>query len=371
MQRISIILLSMVLSLGATAAVYGQFTISIPKIPKIRKDKPTATSVPSDSDGNSSPSGQLTEEQYDAFNKLVFFTDDPKRDLVLAYMECFDKKHNFPHNQYRYGPTRQFKSNKEKVDTLTNEQAKLAQLERDLRAIGVSESIGIASDASDDLKNPAIWLDIASNRQQYLQCVLADVPKAGECGKLDDVNQVRVDLYKKDLNELLGDAKSFNGDRGWYSPEFREDWFLAAISPSRRQKLATKYGELYPCISGLLDEIQAAAKISLPKYTLYSYNFRNPAHERVIRSAISDLNQAKVFKIGFLESAWLIQKNSIGIPEKRYKHGAIWVKYPNWDHGYCNILWINVVQEYAGGGTWGASYGNFIRNEPAGCPVGK
>lgn len=262
MQRICIILLSIVLSFTATAAVYGQFTISIPKIPKIKKDKP-ASSDSSNSNEDSAPTGQAAAEQ-----------------------------------------TRQ-----------------------------------------------------------------ADVPRAGECGKLDGVNQVRVDLYKKDLQELLQDAKSFNGDRGWYSPEFNEDWLLAAISPSTRQKLATKYGELYPCISGLLDEIQAAAKISLPKYTLYSYNTRSPADERVIRSAISDLNQAKVFKVGLEGRAWLIQKNSFGIPEKRYKHGAMWVKYSNWDHGYCQILWINVIQDYAGGGTWGSSYGNFIRSEPAGCPT--
>jgi len=362
MQRISIILLSIVLSVTATAAVYGQFTISIPKIPKIKKDKP-ASSDSSNSNEATVPTGQMTYEQNQAFNDLVFNRDNPKRRLVLAYMECYDKKHNLEHNQYRYGEDRRFSSNKEKIATLTNEQAELAQLERDLREIGVSDN------GADDLRNPAIWLDIASNRQQYLQCVQADVPRAGECGKLDDVNQARVDIYKKELNELLGDAKSFNGDRGWYSPEFNEDWLLAAISPSRRQKLATKYGELYPCISGLLDEIQAAAKISLPKYTLYSYNTRSPADERVIRSAISDLNQAKVFKVGLEGPAWLIQKNSFGIPEKRYKHGAMWVKYSNWDHGYCQILWINVIQDYAGGGTWGSSYGNFIRSEPAGCPT--
>jgi len=368
MQKIFTILLTIILSSAATATVYGQFTISIPKIPKITKQKPSSSDS-SDSSDDSAPRGQLSYEQTQAFNALVFDREHPKRQLVLAYMECFDKRHNFPHNQYRYGEARRFATNKEKVDTLTAEQADLAQLERDLRGIGVSESLSISSDGSDDLRNPAIWLEIASKRQEYLQCVVGDVPKAGECGKLDDVNQVRVDIYKKDLNELLDDAKTFNADRGWYSPRFNEDWLLAAISPSTRKKFATKYGELYPCISGLLDEIQAAAKLTLPKYTLYSYNVRNPAAERVLRSAISDLNQAKVFKIGLLESSWLIEKNSIGIPVNRYKHGAIWVKYSNWDHGYCQILWINVVQPYAGGGTWGESYGNFLRSEPAGCPT--
>lgn len=368
MQKILTILFIVTLSLAATAAVYGQFPISIPKIPKIRKDRPSSSNTNS-SDDSSSDGEQYTYEQNQALNRIVNDPDHPKKWLVLPYMECFDKRHNFQHNQYKYGQERRFKSNKEKVDTLTREQADLAQLERDLRANGISERIRISSDGMDDLRNPAIWLEIASRRQEYLQCVVADVPKAGECGKLDDIAKTRVDTYKEDLDALLKEAKSFNGDRGWYSSRYREDWLLAAISPSKRQKLATEYGDLYPCISGLLDEIQAAAKQTLPKYTLYSYNVRNPAAERVLRSAISDLNLAKVFKIGLLESSWLMEKNSIGIPVNRFKHGAIWVKYPSVDHGYCQILWINIVQEYAGGGTWGSPYGNFVRNEPAGCPT--
>ncbi|KXK03899.1 MAG: hypothetical protein UZ17_ACD001000996 [Acidobacteria bacterium OLB17] len=367
MNSITRLVLSLALIVGSASLAAAQFTISIPKIPKIpkiRKDRPTTSDASTDKNTATASNGQMTDEQYEAFRTLVFDRDHPKTMLVLAYMECYDKKHNLKHNQYRYGEVRQFATNKEKVDTLTAEQTQLAQLERDLRAIGVSDN------GADDLGNPAIWLDITGNRQQYLQCVLNDVPKPGECGKLDDARQARVDSYKEELQELLGEVKSFNGDRGWYSSRYREDWLLAAISPSTRKEIAPNYGDAFPCITGLLDEIKAAAKLTLPKYTLYSYNVRNPAGERIIKSAIPDLNKGKVFKTGFLESVWLIEKNSIGIPERRFKHGAIWVKFPGWDHGYCQILWVNLLQDYTGGGTWGASYPNFIRSEPAGCPTG-
>ena len=221
-------------------------------------------------------------------------------------------------------------------------------------------------------ENPGTFAGVLFNYEKYMQQALGEIaPVAGQCGPLSDIDKVRVDLYKKDLEELLDQAKTFDKNRGWYSGEFNENYLLAAISPSERKKMETKYGKLYPCIESLFDEIEAAAKVSLPKYTLWAYNTKNPADERILRSAISDLNQAKVFKVGLDSNVWKIQKNSIGIPEKRYKHGAIWVKYPSADTGFCQILWINVIQEYAGGGTWGQSYGNFIRNEPAGCPAGK
>ena len=36
--------------------------------------------------------------------------------------------------------------------------------------------------------------------------------------------------------------------------------------------------------------------------------------------------------------------------------------------GEFEIVYVNVVQEYTGGGTYGPSKGRFIKSEPAGCP---
>ena len=49
----------------------------------------------------------------------------------------------------------------------------------------------------------------------------------------------------------------------------------------------------------------------------------------------------------------------------------IWAQYPNSDDGFCQIFWVNIKQDYAGGGTYVASYGYFVSRALAGCPAGR
>jgi hypothetical protein len=44
-------------------------------------------------------------------------------------------------------------------------------------------------------------------------------------------------------------------------------------------------------------------------------------------------------------------------------------QYPKADDGFCRILSVNLKQDYAGGGTYGASYGYLVEEEFAGCPA--
>ena len=177
--------------------------------------------------------------------------------------------------------------------------------------------------------------------------------------------------YKDSFNELLKDVRAFGPDRDFTTAQ-NDEYLLAALSPNNRKVLAKKLGEWYPCLSGILDNIATEARPKLPQVNLASSNnVRSPVDERIMRTAVSDLSAAMVFKIGLEAPGWIITKNDLGIPETRFKRGAIWVKYPTADTGFCQILWINVVQDYAGGGTWGSSYANFVRNQIAGCPAGK
>jgi hypothetical protein len=50
---------------------------------------------------------------------------------------------------------------------------------------------------------------------------------------------------------------------------------------------------------------------------------------------------------------------------------VVWARSTLNDHPYCRIYWINIIQDYAGGGTYGASYAYFVNDELAGCPAGK
>jgi hypothetical protein len=67
-------------------------------------------------------------------------------------------------------------------------------------------------------------------------------------------------------------------------------------------------------------------------------------------------------------ATWNIEKRSNGLPNARYKHGMIYARYPSLDDGYCRIIHVNIVQDYAGGGTYADSKARFIKSEFAGCP---
>jgi len=76
----------------------------------------------------------------------------------------------------------------------------------------------------------------------------------------------------------------------------------------------------------------------------------------------------KIFSVGLLGSSWAIDKNSLGIPTARFKNGAIYLKDLTQDHPYCYLTYVNIIQDYAGGGTYGASYTVYVRDKLVGCP---
>ena len=45
-----------------------------------------------------------------------------------------------------------------------------------------------------------------------------------------------------------------------------------------------------------------------------------------------------------------------------------WVKSATLDDGFCRIVYVNIVQDYAGGSSYADSTANYINMEPAGCP---
>ena len=76
---------------------------------------------------------------------------------------------------------------------------------------------------------------------------------------------------------------------------------------------------------------------------------------------------AKVLEVGVSSPTWNIEKLRNGLPRVRYKYGMAWVKTASADDGYCRIVYVNVQQDYSGGGTFAESSGNYIKTEPAGC----
>jgi len=119
-----------------------------------------------------------------------------------------------------------------------------------------------------------------------------------------------------------------------------------------------------------LDDLAAVARKSLPSYTgPATYTFGTPGEKKTLTTSITDISKAKVLMVGMKQANWIIAKDDFNFPTARYKHGVVIAKYP--DMEFCWLFWINLVQDYAGGGTYGASYGNFVGRSLSGCPAGK
>jgi len=75
--------------------------------------------------------------------------------------------------------------------------------------------------------------------------------------------------------------------------------------------------------------------------------------------ALKNASTVKIHKIGLEGAVWLIDKNDFGIPTDRFKRGYIWARDTSDDHPYCHVYTIIIQQDYAGGGTYGASWAKF------------
>ena len=182
-------------------------------------------------------------------------------------------------------------------------------------------------------------------------------------------------VHLTDLEKTRKEAEEFRpGLRDYYVSTLsdRKNRYLeAALSPSERKEwLGGSPEDFVKCLNPALDGLAAVARKTLPGYTGPSgYALGTPAENKALFGAIDDIAQAKVLKVGIKEPNWLIDKNSLGIPTARYKHGVIWAQYPNRDDGFCRVFWVNIKQDYAGGGTYGASYGYYVARDFAGCPA--
>lgn len=183
-----------------------------------------------------------------------------------------------------------------------------------------------------------------------------------------------VKMVIDDLTQIKEDFDTYTPNRGWLytkSPAF--DYMLFTVSPRARQNwLKDRKDDDCPSIHAAFDKLAPSAAKVLAFFVPNKNNYpiQNPATNNLIKSKIGDLANHKIFYVGVKQANWLIEKNDIGIPIARYKHGIAWVRYTPDDHQYCRLYYINIVSDYAGGGTYGASYGNYINTEIVPCPAG-
>ena len=184
----------------------------------------------------------------------------------------------------------------------------------------------------------------------------------------DAVTQV----YLEDIAKYRAEAEEFRpGLRDYFvstASDGKNKYLEAAMIPRVRKEWDTWDKEFRDCVYPALDGLAEAARKTIGGYTgPAGYNSGTPAEKKILLSAINDLAEGKVLKVGIKQPNWLIAKDNYNFPTARYRHGYAYVQYPA--KGLCMVFWINLVQDYAGGGTYGASYGNFISRSLAGCPA--
>jgi hypothetical protein len=182
-------------------------------------------------------------------------------------------------------------------------------------------------------------------------------------------------VHYGDAYKTLREAEEYKaGGRDYYVRELsdrRNEYLLASISPNERKEWLSSHRiaeKDQHCLVPLFDEIGAAAKRTLPKYRPRGYSHHDSSEEELIRNAVkAELPDADFLSVGVKSPSWVIEKLRNGIPSLRYKYGMAWVKSSKHDDGFCRIVYVNLVQDHAGGGTYADSVANYISMEPAGC----
>jgi len=298
------------------------------------------------------------------------------KDDIMDFLGCYGKKHNLG-SQKVTGVESGFRtvsyyggSPDQMRRAVQAAHKRLAELETELKSrLKARPNTFLSYD-----KNPAIWEDIAANRDEHLRCALGTVPEKSYADSVwvrahgDNIaeKQREVEAFDPNTKRYMVSTTTYDYLLFAVSPRAREQWLKDANALDLRQ---SKYNTIDPA----LDALAAAAAKKLPTYVPGPANFafHNPIEERMMKGTLGDLAKLTIHKIGLAHNTWQISKDEYGLlPTSRFKRGYVWVRDTTDDHPYCHLYQINIIQDYAGGGTYGASYAKFLDNTLQGCPAG-
>lgn len=281
---------------------------------------------------------------------------------ITPYLECYAKKHNLEIDKVNNGGewVPRFNDYKEMRKALEEQLPKLAEVANNLKSLQSRPNTFLGYDT-----NPAIWEEISNNREEYLKCAVSVKESAYASESL------WLKAHLEDIENRQKEVDEFTPSRGWLVSSANTNHLLIAVSPSARADYLSNAQDFKSYLEPALDKLNSSAAKKLPLYlpNTKAYSVHNIAEEKLMRGNINELTSHKIHYIGLQQANWIIDKNSLGIPKNRYKHGMVWVRYTPNDHPYCRVYYINIIQDYAGGGTYGASYAYFAKDELFGCPA--
>jgi hypothetical protein len=185
-----------------------------------------------------------------------------------------------------------------------------------------------------------------------------------------------VDIMLDELKKKQAEVEAFDpGSPNRAFDLFTPYWIPVAVSQRARQEYfrrnggpnaAARQAALMPALDALAAAAASKLPLFMPAPAVFAY--RNPAGEKMAIQGLKNAATIKVHKIGFEEANWLFEKNALGIPLNRYKHGHIWARDSADDHPYCHLYIIYLQQDYAGGGTYGQAFTKIRDDQIVGCP---
>ncbi len=404
-----------VLAVGFQTAS-AQFTISIPKISKIKKDQSVQTQETTPDDVQTNPNAptdynanlnvgdqavavdnsgeaaavkilaksgttyktaKLKEPDaiqwfslnsvYPYFDKQAF--DETMFDYkgyVAPYLSCYAKKHNINEDKVKgdgFFSESNFSNAAEARKELQTDQPKLAQLDSLIK----SKFANTPNVFLNYTENPAIAAEIASQRGEYLNCVVGEEDSKPDFRLpvfLDDIKkaQSEVDRYTpQTFLFLVSDGGDSNALLRAISPKAREEWSKEWLKNADSRKE----------FNAAWDELAKAAAKKIPTYkpSPKSFQFKYPAGEKLLMDSFKNASTLKIFRTGTDTAGWDIQKDSSNFPSYRYKDVRVYFRDPSADHPYCSVVTARVKQDYAGGGTYNSQiYRSSVSEEIFGCP---
>jgi hypothetical protein len=282
-------------------------------------------------------------------------------DLVMPYVECYAKKHGWDFEKLKGIGYRERYYHRDIKNELQEEQAKLVQLESRLKSLPARPDTYLEFN-----QNPAVWYEIAINRAEYLSCALSEQQVK------DFKESPWLRAHKDGIQKVLRYVENYRAGSG-DSMGTESEYALYAVSPKERTAwLKDKNAlQLKDEVDKLLKPLAAALAQKLPTYQprMEKYSFGTATDFALMKKAFSNPARYKIFKTGLMQNVWQIDKNSLGIPNARYKNGAFYLHDTQADHPYCYLTYVNIIQDYSGGGIYAASRAKYIQDELVACPA--
>ena len=243
-----------------------------------------------------------------------------------------------------------------------------------LTASGVAAQITINIPGFKKIKKPAITTNVETTVQDTNDPTTRTNPTTLH-GEANGSTNWWVDYQIEAITKYKHQIDGWNpATQIFPKPSSSDDYISLALSKKERDSwLRDKKVAPDARLDACLEELKASLTRRMPEYTVNpkSFTYRNAAEEKLLLAEMADVPGMKVFKIGFNQSTWLIDRNEWGIPKARYKHGLIFGRNPASEDPFCRVWYVNVVQEYTGGGTYGPTQARYIEKEFIACPSGQ